>query len=80
MSLICRKKNTVEALVSGHLWDAKGGLRNSGAFRSRECKNTELVWELRKTRFCEGGRKWNCPHTRVSVRRAFIVCYSNQAS
>ena len=23
----------------------------------RECKNTESVWELRKTRFCEGGRK-----------------------
>ena len=57
MSLICRKKNTVEALVGGHLWDAKEGLRNSGAVRSRECKNTELVWELRTTRFCEGGRK-----------------------
>ena len=23
----------------------------------RECKNTEFVWELRKTGFCEGGRK-----------------------
>ena len=22
----------------------------------RECKNTEFVWELRKTGFCEGGR------------------------
>ena len=57
MSLICRKKNTVEAVVSGHLWDAKEGLRNSGAVRLRECKNTEPVWELRTTRFCEGGRK-----------------------
>ena len=23
----------------------------------RECKNTESVWELRRTGFCEGGRK-----------------------
>ena len=23
----------------------------------RECKTTEFVWELRKTGFCEGGRK-----------------------
>ena len=23
----------------------------------RECKNTESVWELRRTGFCKGGRK-----------------------
>ena len=29
----------------------------TGAGRLSECKDTEFVWELRKTGFCEGGRK-----------------------
>ena len=29
------------------------------------CKNTEFIWELRKTGFCEGGRKKSCPLTIV---------------
>ena len=46
----------VEALVSGHGRDAKK-VPVTGAGRLRECKNTEFVWEVRKTRFCEGGLK-----------------------
>ena len=30
--------------------------KNTGAGRLWECKNTEFVWELRKTLFSEGGR------------------------
>ena len=37
------------------------------------CKNTEFVWELRKTGFCEGGHKLSCPLMRVPVRRASAV-------
>ena len=54
--------NTVEALLSGHPrdvrtpWDAKM-VPVTGAGRLRECKNTKFVWELRKTAFCEDGRK-----------------------
>jgi len=44
-----------------------------GAGRLRECKNAEFVWELSKTGFCEGGRKWSCPLTRVSIMRASTV-------
>ena len=29
----------------------------TGAGRLWECQNTVFVWELRKTGFCEGGRK-----------------------
>ena len=46
----------VEALVSGHGRDAKK-VPVTGAGRLRECKNTEFVREVRKTRFCEGGLK-----------------------
>ena len=49
-------QNTVEALVSGHHRDAKK-VSIIGAGRLRECENTEFVLELRKTGFCEGGRK-----------------------
>ena len=45
----------------------------TGAGRLRECKNTEFVWELRKTAFCEDGRKQSFPLTRVSVRRVSTV-------
>ena len=39
----------------------------TGAGRLWECQNTEFVWELRKTGFCEGGCKQSCPLTRVRV-------------
>ena len=41
---------TVEALVSGHPQDVKR-MSITGACCLRECKNTEVVWELRKTGF-----------------------------
>ena len=41
---------TVEALVSGHPQDVKR-MSITGAGGLRECKNTEVVWELRKTGF-----------------------------
>ena len=44
-----------------------------GAGRLRECKNKEFVWELSKTGFCEGGRKWSCPLAKVSITRASTV-------
>ena len=44
-----------------------------GAGRLRECKNAEFVWELSKTGFCEGDRKWTCSRTRVSIMRASTV-------
>ena len=42
-----------------------------------ECKNTEFVFELSKIGFCEGGCKWSCPLTWVSVRRASTVVIYN---
>ena len=59
----------MEALIGGHPQDIKK-VSITGAGRLRECKTTELVWELRKTAFCEGGHKESFPLTRVSVRRA----------
>ena len=41
---------TVEALVSGHPQGVKR-MSIPGAGGLRECKNTEVVWELRKTGF-----------------------------
>ena len=40
--------------MSGHPRNAKK-VSITGAGRLRESKNTEFVWELRKTGFCEGG-------------------------
>ena len=50
---------TVEALVSGHPRVAKmvPVVPITVAGRLRECENTELVSESRKTGFCEDGRK-----------------------
>ena len=42
----------------------------TGASRIGECKNTEFVWEWRKTGFCESGHKQGCL---LSIRRAFTV-------
>ena len=42
--------------MSGHPREAKK-FSITGAGCLRECQNTEFVWELRKTAFCEGGRK-----------------------
>ena len=56
----------MEALVSGHpLVADKISVTSTG--RLRECKNTEFVWELRKTGLSEGGRNKSCPLTRSSV-------------
>ena len=38
----------------------------------QECK-TELVWEHRKVRFCEGVHKQSCPLRTVSVRRVSTI-------
>lgn len=38
-----------------------------------ECKNTEFVWKLRKTGFCESGHTQGCLLLRASIRRAFTV-------
>ena len=45
----------MEVLVSGHPQGAKK-VPVSGAGCLRECKNTEFVWELRKTGLCKDGR------------------------
>ena len=47
---------TVEALMSGHPQNTKK-VSVTKAGRLRGCKNTEFLWELRKTGFCEGERK-----------------------
>ena len=46
----------MKALESGHPRDAKK-VSVAGTGRLQECKNIEFVRELRKTGFCEGGRK-----------------------
>ena len=62
--------------MSGHPQNTKKvSVTNAG--RLWGCKNTEFLWELRKTGFCEGERKWSCPLSRVSVRRATTVMISN---
>ena len=45
-----------EALMSGHPQHTKK-VSVTKAGRLRGCNNTEFLWELRKTRFCEGERK-----------------------
>jgi len=50
------KRTTVKALVKERPRDSKK-MFVPGAGRLRECKNTDFVWELKKTRFCEGGHK-----------------------
>ena len=44
-----------------------------GAGRLRECKNAEFALELSKTGFCEGGHKWSCLLTGVSIMIASTV-------
>jgi len=40
----------------------------TGACSLQESKNTESVWKMRKTGFCEGGHKCkNCLLTRQSI-------------
>ena len=51
-----RDYNTVEALISGHLWDMEKVPVTEAGRHLSGCKNTEFVWEFRKTRFCEGGQ------------------------
>ena len=46
----------MEALVRGHPQDVKKE-SVTGVGHLQECQNTEFVCELRKTAFCEGGRK-----------------------
>jgi len=45
----------------------------TGAGRSHECKNIELVWELSKTGFWEGGGKYSCLLTRVFIKRPSTI-------
>ena len=56
-----------------HPRDPRDGKKGSvtGAGRLRECKNTEFVWELRKTGVSKGSLK--VAVSRVSVRRASTV-------
>ena len=42
------------ALISGHTREAKK-VSVTGACSLQESKNTESVWNIRKTGFCEGG-------------------------
>ena len=44
--------DTVEAPLSGHLWEAKK-VSITWAGRLPECKNIQFLWVLRKTGFCE---------------------------
>ena len=50
------KRTTVKALVNKRPRDSKK-VFVTGAGRLAECKSTDFVWELKKTRFCEGGHK-----------------------
>ena len=50
------KRTTVKALVKERPRDSKM-MFVTGAGRLREFKNTDFLWELKKTRFCEGGHK-----------------------
>ena len=66
--------NTVKALVFRHPRDTKM-VSVTAAGRLRECKNTEFVWELRKTGFCGGVFKKSCLLTSMSIRRASTVVF-----
>ena len=50
------KRTTVKALVKERPRDSKM-MFVTGAGRLREFKNTDVLWELKKTRFFEGGHK-----------------------
>ena len=50
------KCTTVKSLVKERRRDSKK-MFVTGAGRLRECKNTDFEWELKKTRFCEGGHE-----------------------
>ena len=50
------KRTTVKALVNERPRDSKK-MFVTGAGRLPECKSTDFVWELKTTRFCEGGHK-----------------------
>ena len=66
--------NTGKALEFGHPRDAKM-VSVTAAGRLRECKNTEFVWELRKTGFCGGVFKKSCLLTSMAIRRASTVLF-----
>ena len=51
-----QEENTVEVLISRHPWYAKK-VSVTGAGCLLEFKNTDFVWELRRTGFCEGSYK-----------------------
>ena len=50
------KRTTVKALVNERPRNLKK-MFVTGAGRLREYKNTDFLWELKKTRFCEGGHE-----------------------
>ena len=71
------KNSRVEALVSGHPWDAeKVSVTEAGHLQ--KCKNTAFLWELRKMGICEGGHMYRCPLAKVPTRRVSTVFYSKQ--
>ena len=81
--LTYRAQYIVEALVGGHSRDVKK-VSVARAGRLRECKNTEFVWEMRKTGFCERGHwvdlsacesvRWESFHrTLVSSMTSFLI-------
>lgn len=71
------KNSRVEALVSGHPWDAKK-VSITEAGHIQKCKNTEFLWEFRKMGIYEGGHMYGCPLAKVPVRRVSTVFYSKQ--
>lgn len=58
---------TVEALMSGHPQNTKK-VSVTKAGRLQGCKNTEFLWELRKTGFCEG----ECKYRAVRFRECLL--------
>ena len=66
----CREEILSERTPSGR----EKGVHNSVELAAYgECKNTEFVWEFRKTGFCEGGSKYRavrlreCPLVELSM-------------
>ena len=68
--------STVEDLLSGHPRAAKK-VFVPGDGRLRECKKKILYGSWVKRGFCEDGRKYSCPLTKVSVTASTVLqCFS----
>ena len=64
--------NSNEKLIDKTRYRGSVVISKSVRCRLREYKNTEFVWELKRG-FKQGGLKYSCPLTRVSVKRALTV-------